>query len=230
MNRVVVLRPEPGAGATAAAARAAGLAAVVVPLFAIQPCDWDPPGPLAFDAVMMTSANAARFGGPALAAYRALPLHAVGAATAAAARAAGFTEVIETGPNAGGLIARLIADGHRHVLDLGGRDRSPVDPGPLHVERRTVYASEEIVVDGSRLAAAAADGAVMLLHSRRAGDRLATLIDPAGASIAAISLAAAGDHPWGKAAVSAAPNDAALLAAAARLCDQHAQTSGGPTR
>ncbi len=226
MSGVVVLRPEPGASATAAAARAAGFSPLVVPLFAIRPCAWEAPGALAFDAVMMTSANAARHGGPALADYRMLPLYTVGAATAAAARAAGFETVIEAGPDVATLAARLRAGRHRTILDLGGRERTPFDPGPLQIVRRELYASQEIAVDAGQLGEAARQGAVMLLHSARAAARLAALLSPQELRVAAISAGAAGDHPWAATEIAALPNDAALLAAAARLCDHASQVDG----
>jgi uroporphyrinogen-III synthase len=78
---VLVLRPEPEAQATAARAEVMGMTAVACPLFGGVPVPWTPPDG-EFDAVMLTSANAIRFGGPHLAAYRSLPLYAVGAATA----------------------------------------------------------------------------------------------------------------------------------------------------
>lgn len=69
-------------------------------------------------------------------------------------------------------------------------------------------------------------GTVALLHSPRAGARLAALIDQAGIAratldIAAISHAAAdaAGHGWGAVAVADAPNDAALIATAQRLAD-----------
>ena len=63
MRPVLVLRPEPGAGETAARARALGLEPIVAPLFAVRPIAWAAPDPAAYDAVMLTSANAARHGG-----------------------------------------------------------------------------------------------------------------------------------------------------------------------
>ena len=87
---IAVLRPEPGNGATVAAIEAAGGMAIRLPLFAAAPVAWHAPDPAAFDALLLTSANALRHGGPELAALRSLPVHAVGGATAAAARQAGF--------------------------------------------------------------------------------------------------------------------------------------------
>ena len=58
--KILVLRPQPGADETAARARALGLELVVAPLFAVAPLAWTPPDPAGFDAVMLTSASAAR--------------------------------------------------------------------------------------------------------------------------------------------------------------------------
>ena len=65
MSKVVVLRPEPGASATLARAKAAGIDAVAIPLFEVVPVAWDAPDPSSVDALLLTSANAARHGGAA---------------------------------------------------------------------------------------------------------------------------------------------------------------------
>src|SRR5204862_3541714 len=90
MRRVIVLRPEPGASATVGRARRRGIEAVALPLFETEPIAWEAPDPARFDALLLTSANAVRLGGDQLDALRALPVHAVGEATAYAAREAGF--------------------------------------------------------------------------------------------------------------------------------------------
>ena len=82
MKPVLVLRPEPAATATAEKARSLGLEPIVVPLFEIQRVAWDAPDPSAFDALLLTSANAIRIGGDQLQALRGLPVHAVGDRTA----------------------------------------------------------------------------------------------------------------------------------------------------
>jgi len=109
--RLLILRPQPGAGATAARAAALGFDAIVAPLFAIEPVAWEPPGAGGYDAVMMTSANAARMGGGGLDAWRGHRLYVVGAATAAAARTAGFGEIVTGSRDAAALIAQARADG-----------------------------------------------------------------------------------------------------------------------
>ncbi|MBV8971147.1 MAG: uroporphyrinogen-III synthase, partial [Sphingomonadaceae bacterium] len=84
---VVVTRPQPGA--TAARWRGRGATVTVAPLLDIAARPWTPP-PGEPDAVAFTSANAVRLAGAGADRYRALPAFAVGEATAAAARAAGW--------------------------------------------------------------------------------------------------------------------------------------------
>ena len=86
MKRVLVLRPEPGASATVKRAKERGLDALAIPLFEVRPVDWDVPDAGSFDGLLLTSANAVRHSGEQLKELRGLPVHAVGAATAAAAR------------------------------------------------------------------------------------------------------------------------------------------------
>jgi uroporphyrinogen-III synthase len=94
MSRLLlVLRPEPGASATATSARGMGWSPVIAPLFTVRAVAWEPPVEQP-QALLLTSANAARLGGGGLAALAALPVYAVGAATAEAARRAGFTRIV----------------------------------------------------------------------------------------------------------------------------------------
>lgn len=220
-GRVLVLRPEPGASATAARARALGLEPVLAPLFSIRPLAWDAPDPAAYDAILLTSANGAREAGPQLAAFLGLPCQTVGEATAAAARAAGFADV-KAGPGDGTAALRQLAPGR--VLHLCGREHVPL-PG---TERRVVYAADaaETLPDAARNAVDA--GAIALIHSARAASVFASLIsDRAGVTAAAISDAAAAamGPGWGRVAVAARPRDAALLELAAELCQKMAQRS-----
>jgi uroporphyrinogen-III synthase len=50
---VVVVRPEPGNGRSAAALRALGLDVRQVPLFAVTPVDWSIPDPTGFDGLSL---------------------------------------------------------------------------------------------------------------------------------------------------------------------------------
>jgi len=213
MRPLLIVRPEPEASATAARAAAMGLEPIVRPLFETRAHAWSPPEPARFDAVMMTSANAARYGGPALADYFHLPLYAVGAATAKAA--SDFPTIITGDGDAAALIARIAADGGRSVLHLAGREHTEIAaPFPLQVV--TVYASDVLA------APEFPDDAVVLLHSARAARRFADLV-PArkGLTIVAISAAvaeAAGDG-WAHSTIAPKPVDAAMLELAAGLCD-----------
>lgn len=214
MKPLAVLRPEPGNAATAARIAAAGGTAIRLPLFAVRPLAWNVPDPAEHDALFLTSANAVRHAGPGLAALVALPVHAVGQATADAAIAAGLRVARVGDDDAMALAAAVDA---RRALHLAGRDRATATlPG---VSRTiAVYASEPVTPDPAMLAAL--NGAVALVHSPRAGARLAELIaDRAGIAVAAISEAAAtaAGPGWARVCVAARPGDAALVRAALAL-------------
>lgn len=218
---IAVLRPDPGNGRTAAAIEAAGRVAIRLPLFAVRPIDWQPPDAADHDALILTSANAVRHAGSGLAGLAALPAYVVGARTAAAARSAGLC-VAATGATDAQDLARLAAAaGICRALHLAGRDHWPL-PGEIVTATRIVYASDALTVAPGRLAAL--NGAVALVHSVRAGARLAELMPPparAGTAIAAISAsaAAAAGSGWCAVAIAARPADADVIAAARALAD-----------
>lgn len=212
---LLVLRPQPGADATAARAAERGLRAIVAPLFRIAPRDWDVPE-VSVDALLVTSANGARALDDRL--DRGLRVYAVGEATAEAARSAGFGTVIAGPGRIEELVPIIVRDGIRSLLHLAGEDRTAFDPGGLRIETRIVYAAEP-AAQSSAFVEGLAQGAVALLHSARAARRFRELAG-AGHRIAAISAAvrdAAGEG-WEAAAFADRPTDDALLAAAARLC------------
>lgn len=225
-SRLLILRPQPGADETAGRARAMGLDPVVAPLFAVRPQPWTPPIATEFEAVMLTSANAARHGGDGLALYLTLPCYAVGEATAAAARDAGFLD-IRVGPEDGlALLMEMQADGIARALHLCGADHVTLEPAEIRIARVPVY--EAVAVAGLPAAAGAAlEGeAVALLHSPRAARLLASLApDRARIDVAAISprTARAAGTGWRRLEVAARPRDAALLELAAKLCQTGAQ-------
>lgn len=217
MSRLLlVLRPEPGASATVARAEAAGFSAIAAPLFEVHPTAWEPVSEV--DAVLFTSGHAARMAGPALAALTHLPAYAVGEATAAAVRAAGFADVTAGDSDAESLLATVPPG---RILHLAGRDYRPVErPGLV---RRVVYGAA--VVDRLPDAAHSAleQKAVALLHSPRAAREFRRLLgDPEGVAIGTFSpaVAEAAGAGWRAVAVAERPTDAALLAATAGLCDQ----------
>jgi uroporphyrinogen-III synthase len=217
MRRLLVLRPEPGASATIERARQRGLEAIAAPLFEIEPVAWDVPDPTSFDGLLLTSANALRHGGPGIEALRGLPVYAVGESTAEAARSAGFI-IARTGASGVDDLLDSIAPGLALLHPCGEHRREP--SAALHlITRVTTYRSRTLEAPDL----GAAPGTVALVHSPRAGERLAALVAARGAMrIAAISPAAAaavGDG-WDMVGTAQQPNDDALLALAARLCNK----------
>jgi uroporphyrinogen-III synthase len=217
MTRVLVLRPEPGASATVERARAVGLDAVAVPLFEIEPLEWEVPEAGGFDGLLLTSANAIRCGGERLYDLRGLKVYAVGDATAEAAREAGF-DIAATG-DAG--IDRLLGsiDDELRLLHLCGADRREPADARQAIVPLAVYCARAIGAPDL----SAARGSVVMIHSPRAGRRLAELVETRGSiSIAAISPAAAGavGSGWKSVETADQPSDEALLALTARLCNK----------
>lgn len=211
MRPLVILRPEPGASATASQARAMGLDARAIPLFEVAAVPWAAPDPTQFDAIVMTSANAVRHGGAELERLKGLPVRAVGAATAAAARAAGFSV---TAIGEGGVADMGLPPGER-LLHLAGREHvaSGADLTIAVYEARSIGNPADLDALGD---------CVIAVHSPRAGRRLGKLAASRSRSIiAAISTAAAAacGAGWKQVHSAPQPNDAALLALAARLCD-----------
>ncbi|HWH17774.1 MAG TPA: uroporphyrinogen-III synthase, partial [Allosphingosinicella sp.] len=191
-------------------------------IFNIEPVAWDTPEPAPFDAVLLTSANAAIEG---LQLFTHLPCYAVGERSAEAARSAGFSEV-RTGPADGAAILEMMAQaGVRRAFHPCGRDHMQLDHPRIELERRIVYAAEAADALPADAVEALDAGALVLLHSPRAARHFATLVDAAGLdrsriALAAISKAAASaaGPGWGKVAAADAPREAALLELAVRLC------------
>ena len=212
MKPLVILRPEPGASRTAARAEAMGLSVQLMPLFAVVPLDWKAPDPGDFDGLILTSANAVRYGGEELQKLKGLPVHAVGEATAAVARTAGF-DVVSVGE--GGSSKMHLPAGQR-LLHLTGRNRIDMKAAAATIP---IYDAREI--EPSPALAQLRD-CVIAVHSPRAGRRLAELVgDRSSLSVAAISGAAAEacGTGWRRIEAASEPNDSALLALAARLCE-----------
>ena len=230
MSRILVLRPEPGARETAARAAALGLDPVVAPLFEIAGVPWEPPATLP-EAVLMTSANAARHGGDGLAALAHLPCYCVGEATAAAASAAGFAD-LRTAPSDGAAAVALMAeDGIGSALHLCGRDHVALGHPRLRIERRIVYAALAAPALPEAAQRALKEGALALLHSPRAAAHFASLVrERSDVRIAAISPAAAeaAGEGWALKAAASAPRDQPLLELAAKLCNIASPSETGP--
>ena len=216
MTRLLVLRPQPGAEATVAKARERGLEAVAVPLFEIEPIAWNPPEVAGFDGLLLTSANAVRMAGDGLKALRGLKAYTVGEATAEAAREAGF-DIAATGDSG---VDRLLGslEPDLKLLHPCGADRREPSEAKQKIIPIPVYRAKPVEAPDL----SGAEAGIALVHSPRAGRRLAELVsDRERISIAAISEAAAeavGDG-WRTVRAAEKPSDDALLALAASLCD-----------
>lgn len=233
MTKLLVVRPQPGADESVARASALGLAAVAAPLFTVAALPWHAPRPDDFDALLMTSANAARHGGLALRSFAFLPCYAVGEATAAAARDAGFDRVTRGEKDGDAALALAEDEGRRHVLHLCGRDHKAIERSGLSVTRCQVYAVEALDALPAAALDALRDEAVVLLHSPRAAAHFAKLVDEAGLdrsetrliTISAAAARAAGEG-WHAKHIAPIPRDEALLELAAKLCKTGSMSDG----
>lgn len=230
--RLLVTRPQPQADVTARRLAALGHTPIVAPL--VEIVAEETALPLAgVGAVAVTSAAAIRALGTAsvdLDALRRLPLFAVGARTAEAARQAGFTDVRTAGGDAAalaGLLAAALPAGST-VLHAAGRDRA-VELGPLvaphdiAVRVAVVYRAEAGSALPPQAVAALADGAVdgILVYSARSAAAVVEAITTAGLDgklatlrFLALSPAVAAALARGGAAdvaVAARPEEAALF-------------------
>lgn len=183
MNACVITRTEPGAHATAEAVRGLGLNPLIMPAARVEitPATLDLEG---VQALLMTSAAAAR-AIQITETLKALPLYAVGDATAEAALAAGFETVISAGGD-GATLAVLAADRmsprQGALLHLRGREVAGDVTGMLracgfearHVE---VYATHDHpdfkaqIQDRLRH-----DAGYILIHSPAGARRLAAAV------------------------------------------------------
>lgn len=233
MCRVLVTRPAPGASATAQALRDAGWQPVLLPLTGTAAL----PGADAVlpqaDAVAVTSANALHHApAPLLARIGAVPLFAVGAATADAARRAGFATVV-TGPgDAAGLAATLVArlPAGATVLYLCGKVRRPEierslrDGGLAVVPIETYDTVRRSIADAE--AATLGPLSAVLVHSGEAARALADLarrpaFAPLFAQARLVAISARAAAPLaadfgGRTTLSREPTDAAMIDALGR--------------
>ncbi len=221
---IFAIRPQPGLQSTLQAARDLNMAVLGRPLFEVVPVAWDAPDASEFDALLLGSANAIRHGGAALEGLLTLPVHAVGEATAIAAREAGFT-VAQTG--VGGLQALVdAADGDTHFLRLAGSEHVPLDlPDSAKVTTRIVYDVRALPLSGSDEVSLRASDPLVLLHSAAAARHFASECERRGLDKSRIALACIGPRVaqaagsgWRDCQSAPQPDDAALLALARDMC------------
>ena len=215
---IVVLRPEPGASATAEAAIAMALTIEKIPLFSITALPWPMPPPTAYDRLLLTSANAVRHAGPQLQALLKTPCWVVGGATARVADAVGL--FVERSGSGG--IADLLngATGPCRLLWLAGEHHSPVPNVPgITITIAPVYRSSATTIGPSDIG----NAAIFLVHSKRAAARLSALVsNRASSHIIAISadVARSAGPGWSSVCHVPTPDDGAMLTQAAVLADK----------
>lgn len=221
---IFAIRAEPGLQSTLQAARDLNVAVLGRPLFEVVPVAWDAPDADKFDGLLLGSANAIRHGGTALGSLLALPVHAVGEATASTARDAGFT-VAETG--SGGLQALVgAAKGEMRFLRLAGSEHVPIDlPEGVNVTTRIVYDVRALPLSGSDEVSLRAAEPLVLLHSAAAARHFAAECERRGLDKSRIALACIGPRVaeaagggWRDCQSAPQPDDAALLALARDMC------------
>ena len=236
---LLALRPEPGLAATLDKARALGLAIDGQPLSAIRPLAWDCPDPAGIDGLLIGSANAILHAGPHLARLAAKPVFAVGEATAAAARAAGFT-VAMTG--SGGLQGVLDAvpsfwPAPCHLLRIAGEEHVPLTP-PAGVTFAEViaYRSKALPLDAAAPLLASGT-ALVLLHSAATATHFAAEVGRLGLERSRITLAALGPRiaaaageGWAAVHTAASPDERTLLQLAFDLCREARSIPSIPPR
>jgi uroporphyrinogen-III synthase len=214
--RPLALRPEPGLRATLDKGRAMGLAIVGHALSEIRPVAWECPDPGTIDGLLIGSANAILHGGPGLAQLCAKPVFAVGEATAAAARTAGFT-VAMTG--SGGLQGVLDAvPAPCRLLRIAGEEHVPLTP-PEGVTVAEVIAYRSVALPLDPAAPLLASGeALVLLHSAGTARHFAAECDrldlPRGTiALAALGprIAAAAGPGWRAVHTAARPDESTIL-------------------
>ncbi len=220
---LIVIRPQPGNAATLKAARHRGLDARGYPLFDITPVSWEAPT-AHFPAILAGSANVFRHGGVQLDELRRLPVIAVGATTAEAARDAGFA-VTRVGE--GGLQPLVETLPPGAYLRLAGRDHvNLTPPAGVRIATHVVYSARAHPFPPA-LSTLLTQPAVVLLHSGEAARHFRAECERIEVSMGNIYLACLApriaEHAgagWAGVCVSASRTDTDLLALAATMCDR----------
>ncbi|GAB4149788.1 MAG: uroporphyrinogen-III synthase [Sphingomonadales bacterium] len=229
--QVLITRPRPQAEALARKLRRAGHRPLIAPVLRIELAsrapDWG-----AVDGLLLTSAQAARALAKMPGLARDLPVFAVGAKTAQAARAAGFGAVWAARGDAASL-ARLVRDhagakaGWHLAHACGEVTRShaldDLAEGGIRVSRHVVYRAVAVQrlprAAGQALAAGAVDW--LLLYSPRSAEIFFSLVEQAGLSatiaelrigcLSAAVAAAIGARRVGQIVVASEPSEPSLL-------------------
>jgi uroporphyrinogen-III synthase len=233
--RPLALRPEPGLAATLEKARAMGLVITGLALSEIRAVTWDCPDPASIDGLLIGSANAILHGGPHLASLAAKPVFAVGEATAAAARSAGFTVAMTGSGGLQGVLDAVAAP--CHLLRIAGEEHVPLTP-PAGVTFAEVIAYRSLALPLDPAVPLLASGeALVLLHSAATARHFAAECDRLGIGRAAIALAALGPRiaaaageGWAAVHTAAHPDEGTLLQLVFDLCGEARSIPPNPDR
>jgi uroporphyrinogen-III synthase len=223
---VLVTRPLAEAGRTADALRSCGHRPILAPLLDIVPVAAILPEKA--DALVLTSRQAVHHAPPLPGALSGLPTFVIGAATAQAARAAGYRVAGDAQGDRAALVGLLVDAGVRAPLILAGQDErgdlvAECGAVGLSATRAVVYAAHlatQLPEDAH--AAFMADALDwVLLFSARAAAALVALAPHRRVQLACLSpvVAAAAGSGWADVVVAERPDLPALLAAADLMCD-----------
>lgn len=189
-----------------------------MPLFAIEHLPMQGISTENYDAVLLTSGNAARAAAGFLTNRHNLPIYAVGSATANALQKLSVL-VARTGAEGVEVLAGVaMADGHTRLLWLAGEDHSAIPHiQGVSIDIEIVYRSAAVLVPED-FATKVLQCDTIILHSSRAAAHFAELCSAEGIPRDEIALAtfsngiaeSAGEG-WASMIVANAPNDAALL-------------------
>ena len=244
-RRALLTRPRAESGSLAAALSLRGIAALIEPMIEIDDHAVGPLDLVGVQALLCTSANGvkalARASGD-----RRLPLFAVGEATAAAARRAGFAKVASAAGDVGDLArlaaARLDPQAGRlfHVAGspVAGDLAGTLAGHGFEVARAVLYEARPAAALSEEARQALSRGRIdlALFFSPRSAAIFVGLASAAGlaeacAGIAAFSISEAADRAlaalgWRARYVADRPNQAALLATLDRAFERPARSAG----
>ena len=243
--RVLITRPAEDAAPLAGRLAALGIAALIEPMLAIRLIAGPPPDLEGVQALLITSANGVR-ALAARSAQRGVVVFAVGDASAAAARAAGFARIESAAGDVeslGRLVrARLDPSGgallHVAGAEVAGALADDLRAAGFDYRRTVLYRAATADRLSPAAAAALAEGSIaaVLLYSPRTAAALVRLIGAAGLAAAcaridalclsgAVARAAAG-IAWRSVRTAARPDQDALIALTLACRDERTAAGG----
>jgi uroporphyrinogen-III synthase len=251
--RALVTRPDEDAAPLAAALAERGVDVTLEPLLAIRPLPEAPIDLAGVQALLFTSANGVRSfaelaGGRALAGWRELPVFAVGNATAAAARNAGFAQV-ESAAGDVAALAKLVTERldpkagalfHAAGSAVAGDLAGLLEQAGFTLRREMLYEARPADQLSPATVTNLSNGwfDLVLFFSPRTAATFVALARAAGEGVvtgcgkaAALCLspavaAAAGELPWREVQAAARPELSALLELIDRELAARAESAG----